>query len=41
MTTPDPDTLQNDIKANTTLWQKKEPLFIGYFNEHHANYVCK
>ena len=41
MTTLDPATLQDDLKAFMTLWQKKEPLFVTYFNQNYANRVGK
>ena len=41
MTTLDPTTLQDDLKAFMTLWQKKEPLFVTYFNQNYANRVGK
>ena len=41
MTTSDPATLQDDLKAFMTLWQKKEPLFVTYFNQNYANRVGK
>ncbi|XP_065903839.1 uncharacterized protein [Dysidea avara] len=41
ITTPDPSTFQTHIKAFTTLWQKKEPRFIEYFNGQYANRIEK
>ena len=41
MTTQDPATLQNHLKAFTMLWQKKESLFVSYFNQNYANRVGK